>query len=213
MFNDKKYVFETDKTRTVRRLKSLLMTLASVFFVYTILCIILLLVSKQENQESRQTFFKKSPDLIVVFTGDAGRIPYAIKLAKELKQSNILISGVHSKNNVDLLLKNINTESQINPNFLELDYQARNTYENVMRTLDYIRASKGFKDILVISHDYHILRIKAVFEEKRRKDDSYTLYYSGVNTNYSNFRNIKILYKEVFKFFRTIAYLSLADID
>jgi len=212
MFNSKKYVFETNDTRAVRRIKTFFFGLLSSFFLYTITCIILLLVSKQENQITRETFFKRSPDLIVVFTGDQGRIPYAIKLAKDFNQSNILISGVHSKNNVQRILKDINLED-VNPNFLDLDYHAKNTYENVVRTLEFLRNSKGFNDVLVISHDYHLLRIKAILNDRRLEKDPYQFYFSGVNSDFSKIRNMKILYKEVFKFFRTLAYLSLADID
>jgi uncharacterized SAM-binding protein YcdF (DUF218 family) len=212
MFNSKKYVFETNETRAFRRIKSFFFGLLSSFILYTIICFILLLVSKQENQTTKETFYKRSPDLIVVFTGDTGRIPYAIKLAKEFKQSNILISGVHSRNSVQRIIKDIKIDD-VNPNFLDLDYHAKNTYENVVRTLEFLRASKGFEDVLVISHDYHLLRIKAILNDKRKTSDPYKFYFSGLNSDLSNFRNIKILYKEVFKFFRTLAYLSLADID
>ena len=212
MFNSKKYVFETNDTRVIRRVRNFLLTLLSSFILYTIICLILLLVSKHENQSTRETFYKRSPDLIVVFTGDSGRIPYAIGLAKEFKQSNILISGVHSKNNVNRIVKDIHLEN-LNPNFLDLDYQAKNTYENVVRTLEFLRSSKGFQDVLVVSHDYHLLRIKAILTDKMKKKDPYKFCFSGVNSDLSNLRDIKILYKEVFKFFRTLAYLALGDID
>lgn len=212
MFGEKKYIFETRETKLKRSVKNFLLSLISCFLLYSIICFILLLVSKQENQNTREVFYKRSPDIIVVFTGDTGRIPYAIKLAKEFNQSNILISGVRSKNTVANILKNIKTE-HVNPNFLDLDYEARNTYENVVRTLDFIRNSKGVSDVLVVSHDYHILRIKAIFNDKVRPNESYNFYFSGVNSDLRRYRNIKILYKEVFKFFRTLAYLALADID
>lgn len=213
MFTNRKYVFETRETRFRRRFRNLLLASLCFILAYSIISLILLLVSKQENQFAKETFFKKNPDLIVVFTGDAGRIPYAIALAKEMKQSNILISGVDQNNHVDILLKNINTDSQIDPNFLDLDYRPRNTYENVASTLDYLRSSKGFKDILIVSHDYHILRIKAVVNELQKSDDNFNFYYMGLTSNYSKLNNIKKLYKEVFKFFRTLIYLSLAEID
>lgn len=213
MFNDRKYVFETTHTRAVRRFKSFIYFSVSTFLLYSLTCLIILLVSKQENEVSKKTFFNKTPDIIVVFTGDIGRIPYALKLSKELKQPAVLISGVNNSNHVDILLKDINTESQIDPNFLELDYRPKNTFENVLNTLEYLRESKGLKEILIVSHDYHILRIKALINQMRRNDDPFNFYYSGVNSDYSKINNIKKLYKEVFKFFRTLAFVSLADIE
>jgi uncharacterized SAM-binding protein YcdF (DUF218 family) len=213
MFGDKKYVFETQETRVVRRVKNFFLSLLSFFILYSIICLILLLVSKHENQITKENFFKTSPDIIVVFTGDSGRIPYAIKLAKEYKQSNILISGVHTQNNIDRILKDIELSSHINPNFLDLDYNAKNTYDNVIRTLQFLRERQEINDVLVISHDYHLLRIKAILNDKQRPNDHYNFYFSGVNSNLSSPRDLKIIYTEVFKFFRTLAYLALADID
>ena len=101
----------------------------------------------------------------------------------------------------------------INPNFLDIDYNAKNTFENVKMTLKFISGKKGFKNILVVSHDYQILRIKAIFTDQHRTPEDHNFLYTGVNSNLSSFRNIKILYKEVFKFFRTLGFLALADID
>jgi uncharacterized SAM-binding protein YcdF (DUF218 family) len=213
MFGEKRYVFETSETRLSRRIRNFLLSLVSITIAYSIICLILLLVSKQENQTTKEKFYKTSPDIIVVFTGDTGRIPYAIKLAKQFKQSNILISGVNSRNNVDRILKDITLSSHINPNFLDIDYDAKNTYENVVRTLTFLREKNDIRNVLVISHDYHILRIKAIVKDKINKHDNFKFYFSGVNSNLSQFRSIKKIYKEVFKFFRTLAYLALGDID
>ncbi len=212
MFSRKKYVFETDETRLSRRIKDIAIFLVSSFLVYSIVCFILLLVSKQESSESRAYFYKRSPDLIVVFTGDKGRIPHAISLAKKYKLSNILISGVNLKNNIEKILANIDS-TDINLNYLDLDYNARNTVENVRETLQHIRKNKGYENVIILSHDYHILRIKAIAKNQIRKSDEFNLFYLGLNTNLGTMRGVKILYKEVFKFFRTIAYLWLADID
>ena len=212
MFGAKKYVFETSETRFLRRLKNSIIIFAASFFAYSLICFILLLVSKQENSATRTFFYKRSPDLIVVFTGDKGRIPYAISLAKEYKQSNLLISGVNAKNSIAKILKNIDS-SNVNLNYLDMDYNAKNTVENVRETLEYIRENKGYENVIIISHDYHILRIKAIANSQKRDSDKYNIFYQGLSTNLSSGRGIKILYKEVFKFFRTIAYIWLADID
>ncbi len=212
VFSKKRYVFETKDTRFSRKLKNFLTFLATSFIVYSIICFILLLVSKQESKESKEFFFKRSPDIIIVFTGDKGRIPYAIKRAKEYNQSNLLISGVNARNTVPKLLKNINSQ-KLNLNYLDLDYNSKNTLENVRESIRYIRKDPALTKALIISHDYHILRIKAIVNYLRRDSDQFTVYYQGVNTDLSKIRNLKILYKEAFKFFRTIAYIWLADID
>jgi len=164
-----------------------------------------------ENDKSQEHFFKDSPDLIVIFTGQSGRIPFGMSLAKKYDQSNIFITGVYEKNSVQTLLAPLELENKIDHNLLEIDYYARNTVENCISTLRYLREKKGFKNILVISHDYHIPRIKTIFHSIMAEDDDFDIYYSGVDSDYTDLKNLKILYTEVYKYLRTYAFLMIWD--
>lgn len=206
-----KYIFETKETRTVRYLKNASLYLFGLLFLYIISGYFFILFSDNQDQVTQERFFKSSPDVIVIFTGDSGRIPYGIKLAKKYSQSNIFITGVYNKNSVQTLLTPLQLGDQIDINLLEIDYFARNTVENCLSTLRYLRKKKGFKEILVVSHDYHIPRIKTIFSKILAEDDPYNISYSGVSNNYSDWRNLKILYKEVYKFVRTYAFLMIWD--
>lgn len=209
MFLKRKYIFETRTTKLRRYLRSALLIMCVMIISYSFSCILFLIASNRENLIAKNTFFKKHPDIIVVFTGDKGRIPYAMKLAKDFNQTNILISGVHSKNNIDKIIRSLDLSEKIDPNLLQLDYSARNTVENVIETLAYLRSSKGLEKILIVSHDYHIVRIKTIVENIRRKTDTFKFNYIGIKTNFSKINNIKKLYQEVYKFFRTYTFLLL----
>lgn len=204
-----KYLFETKRTRTLRYLKntSFLVFLGAIF--YTIFCLLFLIVSKNETTLSKEAFFKRPPDLIVVFTGDKGRIPHAMTLAKEFNQSNIFITGVYSKNSVNTIIQPLNLEGIVNPDLLSIDYLARNTVENVLATLQFLRSKNGINSVLIISSDYHIMRIKLIIDKLKVKDDNYVFNFSGVPTNYSELRSLKVLYTEAFKFLRTYFFLLL----
>jgi uncharacterized SAM-binding protein YcdF (DUF218 family) len=206
-----KYIFETRQTRIYRYLKSASFVLFICFLSYLLSGYFFILWSKNENSRSREAFFKRPPDLIVVFTGDSGRIPYAIAKAKAFQQSHIFITGVYGKNSVQTLINPLKIQGKIDPDLLEIDYLARNTVENVISTLRYLRQNNGFKQILVISHDYHILRIKSIFTNIISINDDYRVYFEGIDTDYTNWRNIKKLYKEVYKFFRTWVFLQIWD--
>ncbi|AYF43390.1 MULTISPECIES: YdcF family protein [Halobacteriovorax] len=210
---DKKYVFETTETRFWRKATSLFFKVLFVFLGYSLLSYILILYSQNENVKTKETFFKKRPDLIAVFTGDRGRIQEAIKLAKEYNQENILISGVHTNNNVNILVRTHDITDEINHDFLDIDYNARNTLENVLETLQALRKKSNIETVLIVSHDYHILRIKSILNYRRRETDNYQFYYWGVKSDLASFRSLKIIYKEVFKYFRTLTYLALASKD
>jgi uncharacterized SAM-binding protein YcdF (DUF218 family) len=167
--------------------------------------------AQKEKNRSLEKFFGITPDLIVIFTGARGRIPYGISLAKKYKQSNILITGVYDKNNLQTLIEPLTIEEEINTNLIEIDYFANNTFENVLSTLRYLRIKKGFKNVLVVSHDYHLPRIKTIFRNMMAKEDDYRLYYIGVDSNYKTYRDYKVLYKEVYKYIRTYAFLTIRE--
>jgi uncharacterized SAM-binding protein YcdF (DUF218 family) len=210
MFLKSKYVFESKNTRMYRQIKNVLIILLSLFFAYSFVCSIILLESRNETKNSKATFVLTPPDLIVVFTGGTGRIEYAVKKALEFKQPNVFITGVHEKNSVKTLINPIIPNAE-ETEHIELDYTARNTVENVVSTLKYLRNNRGLNKILIISSDYHIMRIKQIINTLAKKDDNFTFYFSAVSSNYLHFKNIRILYTETFKLIRTKIFLLLWD--
>ncbi|MGZ3788486.1 MAG: YdcF family protein [Bacteriovorax sp.] len=205
-----KYVFESKTTKMYRHLKGVLVILLSIFLTYTFICSILLLDARNETKNAKTTFISTPPDLIVVFTGGPGRIEYAVKKAQELKQPNVFISGVYEKNSVKTLMNPINPNSA-ETDHIEIDYTARNTVENVVSTLRYLRNNRGLNKILIISSDYHIMRIKQIINTLASEDDNFSFYFSAVPSNYLHFKNIKLLYIETFKLVRTKVFLMFWD--
>ncbi|MFA6236682.1 MAG: YdcF family protein [Bacteriovorax sp.] len=204
-----KYVFESKSTKMYRHFQGVLIVLVSLFAAYSFVCSILLLDARNETKNAKATFVLTPPDLIVVFTGGPGRIEYAVKKAQEFKQPNVFITGVHEKNSVKTLISPIDPTEETD--HIELDYTARNTVENVVSTLKYLRNNRGLNKILIISSDYHIMRIKQILNTLVKEDDKFTFYFSAVPSNYLHFRNIKILYTETFKLVRTKIFLIFWD--
>lgn len=204
-----KYVFESKNTKMYRHLQSVLIIFVSIFATYSFVCSILLLDARNETKNAKASFVTTPPDLIVVFTGGPGRIEYAVKKAQEFKQPNVFITGVHEKNSVKTLINPIDPTEETD--HIEIDYTARNTVENVISTLKYLRNNRGLNKILIISSDYHIMRIKQIINTLTKEDDKFTFYFSAVTSNYLQFRNIKILYTETFKLVRTKVFLMLWD--
>lgn len=205
-----KYVFESKSTKMYRHLQSVLIVLAVTFATYSFFCSILLLDARNESKNAKASFVTTPPDLIVVFTGGPGRIEYAVKKVQEFKQPNVFITGVHQKNSVKTLINPIDPIAA-ETDHIELDYTARNTVENVVSTLKYLRNNRGLNKILIISSDYHIMRIKQIINTLAKEDDKFTFYFSAVTSNYLQFRNIKILYTETFKLVRTKIFLMFWD--
>jgi uncharacterized SAM-binding protein YcdF (DUF218 family) len=213
-FFRKKYLFETRKTRFKRYWKKIIALFVFLALVYISLAFVLLIISSSETTEARNTFFDRSPDLIAVFTGDIGRIPFAIQKAMEYQNSKIFITGVYSKNTIEGLVRDWAKPDQgkeFNLDNIQIDYSASNTIENVISTLRYLRAHPEYKTVLVISSDYHIMRIRMIFNTIKMPVDSAVFRYMGIKTNYWQLRSIKILYSEIFKILKTGAFLLLWD--
>lgn len=211
----RKYVFETRHTKAVRHFVNGLISLGILFFTYSFLCYIFLLFADSETRNADQAFYQKRPDAIIVFTGDEGRIPFAVKKISEYGQIPLFITGVYNQNTVNTLISNqvpIEDLGEIDPNIVEIDYVARNTFENVVSSLRYLREKKNFNKILLISHDYHLMRIKLILNELSDPNDEFQIYFHGIRTNYLNPRHLKILYTEVFKLIRTYFFMQIYSI-
>ncbi|MEI8346821.1 MAG: YdcF family protein [Pseudomonadota bacterium] len=203
------YVFETRKIPYWRYLKFIAGITLSLLFFYLLVCLGIVFFAQNQNKLADIAFYNKSPDLIVVFTGDAGRIPFALKKAKEFKQSNIFITGVYYSSSVKSILTPLQISSDIDPRLFEIDHIAQNTVENAISTLRYLRDSPGMNSVLVISHDYHMLRIKMVIEKLQSPEDHYNFFYIGIPSDYGRWRYVRILLIEVWKLARTLFFLAL----
>ena len=203
----KKYVFETRRTKFTRYTKNSLVWIFLFLIFHSCACVLLVLFANNQTKTAEDTFYKRPPDLITVFTGDVGRIPYAIKIAEKYAQSNIFISGVHLKNNVESLLTPFRTSEVLDLNLLEIDYSARNTIENVLSTLKHLEMSNNLERILIISHDYHIMRIKLIVDKMKGFQARGQFFYIGIKSDYSKRRNIKIISKEIYKLIRAMIIL------
>src|SRR5690606_17071162 len=149
-----KYMFESRSTKARRALFNGAALFLIISISYLILCLALITIARQATRTADLAFFQKQPDLIVVYTGDQGRIPYAIQKARDVSQSQVFISGIFTSRSVDSLVSPLTEEvNDIDINMLEIDYQARNTVENVMATYQHLRHNYAFKKILIISHD------------------------------------------------------------
>lgn len=209
----RKYVFESKITRLRRLLIagsftiSLSLLLLGTFIVY------IPTYAKLQKARAADAFYQKSPDAIVVFTGDKGRIAYAMELLKKNPASKLFISGVYAANSFQTLLnKQVDPETKETvPDGgvqVELDYESRNTLENVRETIQYLKANPELKKVLIISSDYHIMRVKLIiphFIDGSEKE----FYFDSVPNNYTSWKETRKLLKEALKIVRTFVLLKI----
>lgn len=209
----KKYTFETKTTRLRRLFSS-----GAFLFVLGLALLISFLVyipiyAKMQRGRAAGAFFQKSPDAIAVFTGDKGRIAYALELLKKNPSSKLFISGVYAANSFQTLLR-----KQVSPqtgqeviNYglqVDLDYESKNTFQNVRETVEFLKSNSGFNNVLIISSDYHILRINMIISHYMFGDKP-DFYFDSVRTSYTNWNDIKKLLKESVKIARTFFLMKV----
>lgn len=210
----RKYVFETTSTRLKRRLLLLCLFVIMLFILYACSCLAFIFVSIKENQRSEDHLKTQKPDVIVVFTGDEGRISHGMKLAEKYPQAKLIISGVHDVHNAkSLMIKFGDGFSPNNTKRIIVDHLASNTIENVIYTLRYLRQNPKNKTALIISSDYHITRIKVILSKMIDHNFPVSFFYYGVPKNYQSFRSLKILFKEVFKLMKTASFMLLWEAE
>lgn len=213
----RKYIFETRTTRTKRFALSSIVLLLFILVAFILLCIYIPTFAERQNERTSQALYQRTPDVIAVFTGDIGRIDYTLKKAEQYPSAKVFITGVYAKNSLATLLKKQGKEISIDEyliqesHHIEIDYQARNTVENGLATINYLSKLKDPKTVLIISSDYHIFRISRIMEALKDNDAKYEFYYESIESDYNKTHNLHKLIKEVYKFFKAATFLLFWD--
>lgn len=210
----RKYTFETRATR-LRRLAISGAFVSIVAFALIVTFITYIpIYAKMQKGRAAGAFFQKSPDAIAVFTGDKGRIAYGMELLKKNPTSKLFISGVHGSNSFQTILANqapnpATTMELAQPEVqVDLDYESRNTFENVRETIQYLKNNPELKKVLIISSDYHIMRVKLIISHIIENSNQ-EFYFDSVSGDYSSWKEIKKLLKESLKIARTFVQLKI----
>jgi uncharacterized SAM-binding protein YcdF (DUF218 family) len=209
----RKYTFESKSTRLNRLLLSGALVAGLSLAVIGSFIIYIPIYAKMQKGRAAGAFFQKSPDAIAVFTGDKGRISYAMELLKKNPSSRLFISGVHAANSFQTLI-----DKQSNPGTSEelekpetpvdLDYNSKNTFENVNETVKFLRLNPNMNKVLIISSDYHIMRIKLIISHfmSGKKTE---FYFDSVPNTYNTWDDTRKLLKEALKIIRTFVLLKI----
>ncbi len=209
----RKYVFESKSTR-VRRLLVGGAFLSAVSLALLITFIVYIpIYAKMQKGRAAGAFFQKSPDAIAVFTGDKGRIAYAMELLKKNPTSKLFISGVYAANSFQTILNkqgspSSKAELSAAGMQVDLDYESKNTFENVRETVEYLKANPELNKVLIISSDYHIMRVKLIishFMDGRKQE----FYFDSVPNSYTTWKDTRKLLKEALKLGRTFVLLKI----
>ncbi len=209
----RKYVFESKSTRLRRILISAGLLGAISLAVIISFIVYIPVYAKMQKGRSKGAFFQKSPDAIAVFTGDKGRISYALDLMTKNPSAKLFISGVYAANSFQNILNaqaNPATGEVVNNSGIqfELDYASKNTYQNVVETVRFLEKNPQFNKVLIISSDYHIMRIKLIISHFI-KGEKPQIFFDSVASTFDEWSDVRKLLKEAVKIVRSYFQLKV----
>ncbi len=214
MIFGRKYVFESKTTRLKRILIGGALTSLFTFAMIVSFLIYIPIYAKMQKGRAAGAFFERSPDAIAVFTGDKGRISYALELLKKNPSAKLFISGVHAANSFKTLIES-QAESSLSEEVLrsegmqiDLDYESKNTLENVRETVKFLRSNPQLSNVLIISSDYHIMRIRLIISHLL-SDTRTHFFFDSVINRYNSWNDVRKLLLEGIKIARTYLILKV----
>lgn len=214
----KKYTFESKTTRLHRLLISGALVFVLSFGVIASFLVYIPIYAKMQKGRAAGAFYQKSPDAIAVFTGDKGRISYALDLLKKNPSAKLFISGVYAANSFKTLIEKQAgpiTGGEVVNNVgmqVDLDYESKNTFENVRETVQFLKNNPQFSKVLIISSDYHIMRIKLIISHEMTGEKP-EFFFDSVTNSYADWSEIKKLLKEAVKISRTFFLMKIMRED
>lgn len=208
----RKYIFESRKTRALRLALNAAVLFGGVILIYATFLIFTVMTARTEANRTAEGLYQKSPDAIVVFTGDKGRIKRALELTSKWPEAKMLISGVHGANNLRTIMAGHQDAETIlaSPMQVDIDYEAMDTLGNVRETLEHLdSAQEKMERILVVTSDYHVLRVRMIFRAQIGQRPL-AIYYEAIQSDWSSWANIKKLMIESVKTLRVWFLLTVA---
>lgn len=125
--------------------------------VLTTLALIIGVVLFARSLDRREPRAVVPADGIVVLTGGADRINEALQLLERGLGRRLMISGVNMNSTAEALKRLWPGREHLFECCIDLDYQARNTYENAIEARRWARA-QGFTSLLLVTASYHLPR-------------------------------------------------------
>lgn len=124
----------------------------------------------------------KQTDVIIVLSGGGGRVEQAVELFKEGIAPYMLLSAVSENAGPSGDMHQTALALGIPEEAILTEDAAQSTYQNALFTLP-IMKQHGFKSAIVVSSDFHMRRVKFIFDHVYKKS-GIELTYIGADSGY-----------------------------
>ncbi|MEK3791678.1 YdcF family protein [Paenibacillus sp. FSL R7-0204] len=125
----------------------------------------------------------KQADVIIVLSGGGGRVEQGVKLFQSGYAPQLLLSNAKEGAGSAGDMRETALSLGIPESAILTEDAAESTYQNAQLTLP-IMKQKGFKSAIVVSSDFHMRRVKIIFDHVYRKS-GIALTYIGADSGYN----------------------------
>ncbi|ETT72279.1 hypothetical protein C173_14610 [Paenibacillus sp. FSL R7-277] len=125
----------------------------------------------------------KQADVIIILSGGGGRVEQGVKLYKEGYAPQLLLSNAKEGAGPAGDMRETALSLGIPETALLSEDAAESTYQNAQLTLP-IMKQHGFKSAIVVSSDFHMRRVKFIFDHVYKKS-GIELTYIGADSGYN----------------------------
>lgn len=124
----------------------------------------------------------KQADVIIILSGGAGRVEQGVKLYQEGYAPKLLLSNSKEITGPAGDMRETALSLGIPESAILTEDAAESTYQNAQLTLP-IMQQHGFKSAIVVSSDFHMRRVKFIFDHVYKKS-GIELTYIGADSGY-----------------------------
>ncbi|WP_238652132.1 YdcF family protein [Paenibacillus piscarius] len=125
----------------------------------------------------------KQADVIIVLSGGAGRVEQGVKLYEEGYAPKLLLSNSEEITGPAGDMRETALSLGIPEGAILTEDAAESTYQNAQLTLPMMK-QHGFKSAIVVSSDFHMRRVKFIFNHVYKKS-GIELTYIGADSGYN----------------------------
>ncbi|WP_341348331.1 YdcF family protein [Paenibacillus sp. FSL H3-0469] len=125
----------------------------------------------------------KQADVIIILSGGGGRVEQGVKLYKEGYAPQLLLSNAKEITGPAGDMRETALSLGIPESAILTEDAAESTYQNAQLTLP-IMKQHGFKSAIVVSSDFHMRRVKFIFDHVYKKS-GIELTYIGADSGYN----------------------------
>lgn len=125
----------------------------------------------------------RQADVIIVLSGGAGRVEQGVKLYEEGYAPQLMLSNAKEGAGPAGDMRETALSLGIPESAILTEDAAESTYQNAQLTLP-IMKQHGFKSAIVVSSDFHMRRVKFIFEHVYKKS-GIELTYIGADSGYN----------------------------